>query len=146
MAKGKWSFPNIHSTVGYHFILFMRFRPFNTILTKYKSNSKIIKQLGKEQRWEGRGEKVFWQLTHYLCRYPLVASSLPSPSLCPSLSVSGRIKSLSPQGLTEIIPVSQGRVEGVQRCHITDVANVKVNLMGLRLSIRGRKRREARGR
>lgn len=33
-------------------------------------------------------------------------------------------------------------MEGVLRCHITDVANVKVNLMGLRLSRRGRKRGE----
>lgn len=61
-----------------------------------------------------------------------------------SLYVNGGIRSLSPEGLAEIILVSHGMVEGVLRCHITDVANVKVNLMGRRLSMRGRKRRDSR--
>lgn len=56
---------------------------------------------------------MVWQVTHYLCRYPPVAGSffpLFPPRL--SLSVSGWIKSLSHEGLAEIIQVSQGRVEG----------------------------------
>lgn len=55
-----------------------------------------------------------------------------SPSFCLSLSVSGGIKSLSHEGLAEIVLVSQGILEGELRCHITDVAKVIVNLMGLR--------------
>lgn len=39
--------------------------------------------------------------------------------------------------------MSQGRVQRVLRCHITDVANVKVNLMRLRLSRRGRTKRNS---
>lgn len=39
--------------------------------------------------------------------------------------------------------MSQGRVDGELRYHITDVAKVIVNLMGLRLCRRDRERREA---
>lgn len=56
---------------------------------------------------------MVWQVTHYLCRYPPGADSfLSSPPLRLSLSVSGWIKSLSHEGLAEIIQVSQGREEG----------------------------------
>lgn len=70
---------------------------------------------------------------------------LPSLPLFLSLSI-GQCKDkipLSPEGLVEIIPVSRGRVEGMLRCHITDVANVKVSLMGLRLhSAKGRRQQK----
>lgn len=73
-------------TVGYHCMVSIRSSQFNTILNKYKSNSQMIKQLGKELGWEEGKEKIFWQLTHYLCRYPPVASSFPL-SLFLSLSI-----------------------------------------------------------
>lgn len=76
---------------------------------------------------------MVWQVTHYLCRYPPVAGSFSPFSPRLSLSVSGWIKSLSHEGLAEIIQVSQGRVEGEWRYHSTVVAKVIVNLMGLRL-------------
>lgn len=87
------------------------------LLQKQLSNDEAaVPVQDHEMKEEKKKIKRIWQLTHYLCRYPWGTSTPASPHphsfpLSDSLSVSGGIKSLSHEGLVQIIPVSHRRLD-----------------------------------
>lgn len=54
---------------------------------KWPGSRREVKNRHERRENKGGGKKAFWQLTHYLCRYPPVASSSPPLSLSLSLSI-----------------------------------------------------------
>lgn len=108
-----------------HYCIFPTVNILQTMLRCSKSNSQMMKRLFQSRTTEGKRRrkkiKRIWQLTYYLCRYPWGTSTPASPPLSSFwlslLSVSGGIKSLSHEGLAEIIPVSHRRLDGAEMPH-----------------------------